>query len=48
MASNSQHFPLELPGRFPKIATHEWPLSANGEVRYEVLPHFDGHPECPQ
>jgi len=29
-----QYFPLELPGRFPKLAAHEWPLSANGEVRY--------------
>ena len=34
MASNGQYFPLELPGRFPKLAAHEWPLSANGEVRY--------------
>jgi len=29
-----QYLPLELTGRCPKLAAHEWPLSANGEVRY--------------
>ena len=31
---NGQHLPLELPGFFPKLITGEWPVSANGEVRY--------------
>jgi len=33
-ASTVQYFPLELPGRFPKLAAHEWLLLVNGEVRY--------------
>ena len=31
-----QYFPLELPGRLPKLAAHERPFSANGEVCYTL------------
>jgi hypothetical protein len=29
-----QYLPLELPGRFPKLAAHELLFLVNGEVRY--------------
>jgi len=34
VVKNGQYLPLELPGRFPKLAAHEWLLLVNGEVRY--------------
>ena len=42
-----QYLPLELPGRFPKLAAHEWLLLVNGDVRYKALPEFGGHFQCP-
>jgi len=36
MRIHGQYLPLVSPGRFLKLAAHEWLLSANGEVRYTL------------
>jgi hypothetical protein len=36
MRIHGQYLPLVSPGRFLKLAAHEWLISANGEARYTL------------